>query len=198
MSNRDWNDPDPAEDAWKRAMLDARQGARGALAECSAPHIDNWQAVEAPQIVQFCHAKTMDYYRHISPKAPGLPDELWREQVTAVRVPRSQQIEAGITNWYGEYELDGILSKAGWVEKPVTLDTLREEWQEQSTVDIEVLIDDRATGQVQHELQRFDIHLPPAACEAVIQRLDKCLDDLKWLPEAGEYTIEADDLEVLE
>lgn len=198
MPTRDWNDPDPAEDAWKRAMLDARQGARDALAECSAPGIDNWRSVDAPQIVQFCHAKTMDYYRHISPKASGLPEELWKTEITRVAVPAPQQIEAGMTNWYGDYELDGVLSEADWTEKPVTLDTLREEWQETSTVDIEIHIENRATGEVTVEQQRFDIHLPPAACEAVIQRLDECLDDLKWLPDAGEYSIQADDLEVLE
>lgn len=194
MSSQDWNDPDPAENAWKRSLLDARHGAREALAESVRPEIDNWQAIDTPQVVQYCHAKTMDYYRHIAPKAAGLPSELWSDPVTEVRVPDTQQIDAGLTDWYGRYELDDILDDAERTEKPVALDTLREEWQENATADIEVQVENRATGETEQEYRRFDLYLPPAACDAVIQRLDECLENLNWLPESGEYTINSDQL----
>lgn len=193
----DWNDPDPAEDAWKRSMLDARQQARDALAECSGPHIDPRQAVNCPGVVQFLHAKTLDYYRHIAPKSDGLPDELWNAELTTVSVPATQRVEGGMTNWYGDYDIEGVLENARWTEKPVQLASLREKWQENATAAIEIVIDHRATEEQTREYEQYDLYLPPIACESVIAQLDKCLDNLKWLPEAGEIDINADDVEVL-
>lgn len=176
-------DSEHAEGSWKRSMYQARQLARDALAECSGPHIDSWQAINAPNVVQYLHAQTLDYYRHIAPKADELDEDLWEDELLRVRVPQTQQIEAGMTNWYGDYDLDDVLDQAKWTEKPVVLESLREEWQETATASIEIIVEHRATEAREVEHRQYDLHLPPAACEAVLGRLDTCLEKLGWLPE---------------
>lgn len=169
--------------SWKRSMYDAREQARAALAECSGPHIDNWQSVEAPNVVQYLHAQTLDYYRHIAPKAEEIDEERWNDPLLSVSVPETQTIEVGMTNWYGDYELDDVLSNAKWVDKPVVLASLRDDWQKDATAAIEIVITDRATRTETREYRQYDLTLPPAACEAILGALDECLEELGWLPE---------------
>lgn len=191
-----FHEPDPAQDAWKRSMLDAREQAREALSECATPAIDNENAVNAPELVQYLHSQTLDYYRHIAPKAATLQSDVWERELTTVRVPETQTIDGGTTNWHGDYDVDDVLGQASWTHKPVQLETLRQEWQRDTRVIVGIEIVHRATGDEILEHREFTLHLPPAACEEVIGALDECLDDLRWLPEAGEISIGADDVEV--
>lgn len=173
-----------APDAWKRQLLEARQRACDALSECAGPHIDNWAAADVAELVQFAHAQVLAYHRHIAAQADELPsDGLWDEQLMPVRVPKTQSLDGGMTDWYGEYDLEDITEAAEMENKPVSLASLREEWSQRNRAVVTVELLDRGTGQQITEKEDFDLHLPPAACEAVLAQLDKCLDELGWLPE---------------
>lgn len=195
--SQNWNQSDQAQDAWKRQLLEARAHARDALSECATPYVDNWNPIDVPELVQFLHAQVMDFHRHIEPKADGLPEDMWKQRIVAVTVPETQSIDGGMTNHYGEYDVQGVLKKADWIEKPVALGTLRQEWQLENTVTIGITHRHRATGETITESRALSLHLPPAACEAVIAQLDRCIEDLGWLPEASDRTIGADDVEAI-
>jgi len=191
-----WGDEeDVLKEGWKRDAQAARERARDALAECSRPEIDDWNAVNAPELVQYLHGQTMDYYRHVAPKRKGISDDLWTDSLTTVQVPNDQRVDCGLTDWHGEFELGDLVEQATLSERPVRLDKLAEHWQYQTTGTIQAEVTHRATGEQLTRHRQFTIHLPPAACHAVISQLDDCLEDLEWLPDAGEIAVGSDDIE---
>ncbi len=201
-----WDEDDVTKEEWKRQLHESRQLARSALSECARPAIDEWTAVNVPELVQYLHAQTLDYYRHVAPKRAGVQDLTddqltgvsWDEPLCMVEVPTSQTVDAGMTDWYGDYDVGDILSEADWVKKPVTLATLRKEWQRNNRITISANVRHRVTGEEITEQETVSLHLPPAACEMVIAGLDDVLEDLKWLPEAAELTNKGEDLDVVQ
>lgn len=197
MATQNHNQGDRSQDAWKRSLLDARERAREALAECSGPHVETWQAINTGEVVQYLHAETLDYYRHLAPKSAEFPDNLWKETLVEVNVPKTQRLRAGMTDWYGGYDTNDILDRAEWAAKPVTLDNLRDEWLANATASIEIIVDHRSTDDQDREYRQYELHLPPAASEAVIAQLDECLEYIGWLPTTTASTYHADPEEAL-
>ena len=188
-------DEDPAKGAWKRSLLDAREQARLALSECAGSGVDNHTPVDVPELVQYCHAQTLDYYRHVAPKRDGIRGGKWDDVVATVPVPTAEPIDLGLSDWYGAYDAGELLGAAEWTTEPVSLATLPE-FARENTVQLTATVTHRATGETMTETRQVELHLPPAACDAILGQLDDCLEDLRWLPDAGDLELGADDVEV--
>jgi len=190
-----YSDDDTTAESWKRSLIESRQQARDALSECASRSVSNRNAVNVPPIVQFLHAQTIDYWRHVRPKRQGILGGLWEEQITTVTVPKGGIVEQGQSDWYGNYDVGDLLQSAEWVDRPVTLGNLGTEWVDGGQVQLMAEFTHRATRETMYETQTVDIHLPPAACDRIISQLDDCLEDLRWLPEAGEIVIGEEEAE---
>ena len=195
MTSYQYDDEQITKDEWERQLVESRQLARQALAECATPEIESWNPVNVPELVQFLHAQTMDYYRHIRPKRQGIRGGKWEEPLVSVEVPQSQTVDCGMTDWYGEFDIGDVLTDAEWTAKPVALGTLREKWAQGTSVRISAEVVHRGTRERITEHRDLQLHLPPAACAAVLEQLDDCLEDLGWIPAVGEIDIGADDVE---
>jgi hypothetical protein len=156
-----------------------------------APHTPG----DGPALVQLRHAQTLDYYRHVAPKRDGIRGGKWDEVVATVPVPTAEPIDLGLSDWYGAYDAGELLGAADRTTEPVSLATLPE-FARENTVQLTATVTHRATGETMTETRQVELHLPPAACDAILGQLDDCLEDLRWLPDAGDLELGADDVEV--
>lgn len=197
-SNNYNDDEDSQPHPWKRSLWEARRQAREMYAYIS-PDVPLSQVINAGKRQVFAHRLTLDYWSHLAPhgeKITGDHPNLWTETLLTETVPESgATIDAGRSNMYGEYDVGNIISQLPTEERPVQLSTLREVWQQQNELTFEVTY--KTTRLRESDVHRRTIHLSPRAISAVLDQLDRCLEDLNWLPEPGMQDYHAGEDEVL-
>lgn len=181
---------------WIQDTRDAREHAREAKRQMS-PSIANDCVVNVPDIVAFFHNAVIDYADHIAPKANVVGD-LWGEELDSVRVPKSGAThDAGDADLFGDYDVESAIYQIPWTERAVSLETLQEQWSEDNQITYYVKVRQPDDESSTKESYRETLHLPPRASKKCFRQLDKCMDELGWLPDAAVQEYRAGNDEVL-
>lgn len=158
-------------------------------------HVDPY---DVPKVVDVYNRAVQRFARRIRPKKKALgahlveeyghdPEEsLWTQELTHVHVPVSgETVDGGTANVHGEASISDPLSHVEREPKEVRLSNLQEWSHKQVTVTVETDVG----GQMQREIIRKAIFLPPTALDAVVDQLNSCMEDLGWLPDVSEKEV---------
>ncbi|MGK7295290.1 MAG: hypothetical protein ACNS61_05565 [Candidatus Wenzhouxiangella sp. M2_3B_020] len=182
-------DEDKGKQRWIDSTLDARNNAELAMQECTSPIIPNNTCIDVHNIVISLNAAILRYRNHIAAKSESLTID-WDRTLCKVSTPVGGEYDAGMTDEWGEYDLSNIWHRVEWQPTPVNPATLRKTWGGGREVTISLLLDH---GEMQ-ETRTETVYLTPNACAHVFEHLDKCLENLGWLPEAAEVDVQAEEV----
>lgn len=163
-------------------MWNARTNAREALIAVNMRDTDPDRVLRAGRKQRYLHETVIDYARHIEPKSDKV-EEKWAKELLSERVPqRESQHDVGRPNVYGEYESASVHGSVTYRNQPVSLESLLEQWALQNYARVRVVASDPTPQVLNSEIIRY--HLSPRAASACLSQLDRCADELDWLPEA--------------
>lgn len=195
-----WGSTDDNESSKNRWIEDTHEARRDVLAvrqEISADLV-NTAAFDVPEVVDIYNRMIHKYAAQLRPKFERsaeddderVADTLWFEELCTVSIPPEKgRVELGSANIFGEIDADDAIYKLDWVDKPVTLNNLNWWKDAQTYVVVDFAVSGGTTGQ---EHLRKTLHLPVYAADRVFDQLNRCLEDLGWLPEETAKDIESD------
>lgn len=178
--------------------VESRRMARHALADSVVQTRNGprtWPSHEGrdvPANIREMANAVIDYSRHVRPKAQQLPD-LWEEELYTLDVIDPGQVIEVQPDMYGSIDpatinADEHLTTTSLTVSLDTLDTFDGGIFRQFTY----VGEHRHKGEVR-ETDSYEYHLPPAACRLVFNQVDRCMEQLGWMPEAQATRVEATD-----
>lgn len=167
--------------------METRRSAQQLLSKCdSDPRIGKYSTINVPRVVRRLHSAVLAYADQIRPKSERLREGLWKVDLMQedgrqrVEVPKSGTYDMGSTDMYGDIDFGDVLQEADTEYVEVNPNTLNRHWREGNQITLTAVA--HAGSREISEDRTYTYHLPPAACSALINHLDECVEDMDWLP----------------
>lgn len=190
---------DTSHHPWKRAAWSAREMITDALVAIPNSYPRD-RTVLVSEEHELLHDYLLEYHAIVEPRSDeievattGTDDSpgLWTEPLVQVSAPvRAQEVQLGadeqsdvlrsqnsdrevLAAFYGDLEFE---------ERVIKLGSLVETWQVNNTVTVRLEGWVENQGRVERSIST-PLHIPVGAASVLRKQLDKCLEEMGWLPE---------------
>lgn len=190
-------DNSSSKNRWIEDTHEARRDAIAVRQEINAQYVRT-KPFDVPEVVDIYNRMIHKYAAQLRPKfehsavddQERVADSLWYEELCTVDVPPEKgRVQLGSANIFGEIDADEAIFKLNWDDKPVRIADLNW-WKDAQT---HVVAEYDVSGGVANQEHIWKtLFLPVYAADCVFDQLNRCLEDLGWLPEESAKDIHSE------
>lgn len=145
-----------------------------------------------PEITDYLNRMLLEIWGMVSPMSHALTIDTWTETLMTVPTPKDGgEVNVGPVQNRDDLEAASLAQQLDREGRPVVLADLSNHWSENAFMSFTVRGRDEWAGEFE-QTEWLSLRLPVYACDRAFHALNKCLENLGWLPEASEPEVESE------